>query len=82
MKLGSKLCALFQGRVFPPVGTAGAEALWPERLVVSRQQEIEGVQEQEGEGGPKAGGWWWAQAPGLGLRLYPRCNRELPKGFN
>ena len=39
------------------------------------------MQEQEGEGGPKARGWWWAQAPGLGLRLYPRCNRELPKGF-
>jgi len=69
MKLGSELCALFRGTVFPRVGTASAEALWLERLVVSRQQEIEGVQEQEGEGGPEAGGWWWALPPGSGLRL-------------
>ena len=48
MKLGSELCALFRGTVFPPVETAGAEALWLERLVVSRQQEIEGVQERRG----------------------------------
>lgn len=40
-----------------------------------------GLQEQEGEGGPQAGGWWWAWPPGSGLRLYPRCDRELPKGF-
>ena len=51
------------------MGTASVEALWLERLVVSRQQEIEGVQEQEGEGGPEAGGWWWARPPGSGLRL-------------
>ena len=49
MKLGSELCALFRGTVFPPVETAGAEALWLERLVVSRQQEIEGVQERRGK---------------------------------
>lgn len=63
------------------MGTAGAEALWPKQLAVSRQQEVEGCRSRRGKEDPQAGGWWWARPPGSGLRLYPRCDRELLKGF-
>ena len=77
--MGSELCALFRGTVFPPVETAGAEALWLERLVVSRQQEIEGVQERRGKEDLRLEGGGGPGHPGQ-VSGYPRCDRELPKG--
>lgn len=72
---------MFWGIVFLPVGTAGAEALWPKQLAVSRQQEVEGCRSRRGKEDPRLEGGGGPGHPGRVsgciLGVIVSCQRAL-----